>query len=147
MELSNGVMLDMYIQHLQCNWETKKSYYYYMNGTATPTLPSARNAAAWEADVVAVNRLLPPATNQRPELVEVVLLSTNDTNKNDNDHHHHPRLRTRMPQEQRRQDDTVDFEGGSSIVPYHHRVMTLLHRPTMMPFWHHHLRTDTLKQP
>ena len=78
-ELSNGIKLDMYIQHQRCNGETRKSYYYDIakNGTATPTLPSARNAAAWEADVVAVNRLLPPATRQRPELVDVVL----DTNK------------------------------------------------------------------
>ncbi|KAI2490889.1 hypothetical protein MHU86_23685 [Fragilaria crotonensis] len=82
-ELPNGTKLDMYIQHQRCNGETKKSYYYYItkNGTAKPTLPSARNAAAWEADVVAVNRLLPPATRQRPELVNVVLSTNNDTNK------------------------------------------------------------------
>ncbi|KAI2500675.1 hypothetical protein MHU86_13825 [Fragilaria crotonensis] len=119
-ELSNGGMkLDMYIQHQRCNGETKKSYYYYItkNGTAKPTLPSARNAAPWEADVVAVNRLLPPATSQRPELVNVVL-STNDTNK---------KRRTPPPPSSSSDEDAAGtkrtrrhgrlLNGGSSIAP------------------------------
>jgi len=55
---------------------TGKSYYIYMakNGSAAPVLPTARNSAAWEADI-AVNRLLPQATRQRPELVNLVLIS------------------------------------------------------------------------
>jgi hypothetical protein len=59
---------------------TGKSYYIYMakNGSAAPVLPTARNSAAWEADI-AVNRLLPPATCQRPEhVLDVVLINKKD---------------------------------------------------------------------
>ena len=73
-ELSNGMQLDMYVQHQRSNGETGKSYCFYItrNGSAAPVLPTARNTAAWEEEI-AVDRLLPPVTHQRPELVDVVL--------------------------------------------------------------------------
>ncbi len=62
-ELSNsGVKLDVYIQeHQQSNGATGKSYYFYItkNGAAAQTLLTARNTAAWETEIAAVNRLLP----------------------------------------------------------------------------------------
>jgi hypothetical protein len=50
------------------------SYCFYItrNGSAAPVLPTARNTAAWEEEI-AVDRLLPPVTHQRPELVDVEL--------------------------------------------------------------------------
>ena len=83
-EDSNGTKLDVYIQNQRLQGETKRSYYFYITktGAAVPALPTAGNSSAWEADILAVNRLLPPATRQRPELVNLVISSTSN-------HHHH----------------------------------------------------------
>jgi hypothetical protein len=68
----------------------KKSYFFYITktGAAAPALPTAVNATTWKA-LIAVNQLLPPATRQRPELVDIELVS--------NPHQHKSRKRQQSP--------------------------------------------------
>jgi len=89
-EASNGTKLDIYIQHQRRQGETKKSYFFYITktGAAAPALPTAVNATTWKA-LIAVNQLLPPATRQRPELVDIELVS--------NPHQHKSRKRQQSP--------------------------------------------------
>ncbi|KAI2502059.1 hypothetical protein MHU86_12378 [Fragilaria crotonensis] len=89
-EVCNGTKLDMYIQHQRRQGETKTSYYFYITktGATAPALPTAGNTSAWEA-AIAVNRLLPPATRQRSELVDIELVS--------NPHQHDSRKRQLSP--------------------------------------------------
>ena len=124
-ELSNGTKLDIYIQHQRSNVRTGKLYYFYIstNGTTAPTLPTSRNIAAWEADIAAVNRVIPPATRQRPaELVDVVLCSSN--NHSNSNKRPPPSLRDRSPDELHTAKRTKTRRhhgglliGGSSIAP------------------------------
>jgi hypothetical protein len=92
-EASNGTKLDMYIQHQRRQGETKKSYFFYITktGAAVPALPTAGNTTTWEASI-AVNRLLPPATRQRPELVDIELVSNPHQHDRENDNYRHPLL-------------------------------------------------------
>jgi hypothetical protein len=76
-EASEGTKLDMQIQHQRQQGKTKKSSFFYITktGAAAPALPTAGNTSAWEA-AIAVNQMFPPArTRQRPELVDVELVS------------------------------------------------------------------------
>jgi hypothetical protein len=57
--------------------KTKKSYFSYMTktGAAAPAVPTAGDISALEAAIAVIQRLPPAATRQRPELVDVELVS------------------------------------------------------------------------
>ncbi len=143
---SNGTKLDMYTASTATRRDKEVLLLLHnRTGDAAPALPTAGNASAWEA-AIAVNRLLPPATRQRPELVDVELVSNPP-------HQHDFRKRQLVlpsspcdsspntisssiaaKRKQRCNQHGRFLNGGA---PWCHlQVMTSLHRP-MMPFWHH----------